>query len=68
MEKITLATEMLHSMKIHNHRLLMAFLIMLILWLATVGVFLWYFSSVNADSSSEREIDEEENIITDICD
>lgn len=68
MEKITLATEMLHSMKLHNHRLFMAFLIMLVLWLATISVFLWYFSSSNADSSSKREVDEEEDIIIDIGD
>lgn len=68
MEKATLATEMLHSMKLHNHKLFTAFVIVLVLWLATVSAFLWYLSLSNTETSGEREIDEEEDIFVDVSD
>ena len=44
MEEKTLATEMLHELKASNRRWFIAFLIVLILWFATIGAFLWYIS------------------------
>lgn len=44
MENQTLATEMLRELKSNNRRWFIAFLVMLILWFATIGAFLWYIS------------------------
>ena len=40
----TLATEMLRELKASNRRWFIAFVVVLILWFATIGVFLWYIS------------------------
>ena len=44
MEEKTLATEMLCELKASNRRWFIAFLVVLILWFATIGAFLWYIS------------------------
>ena len=44
MEQETLATELLHELKAQSKRWFIAFLIVLVLWFATIGVFLWYIS------------------------
>lgn len=44
MENQTLASEMLSELKASNRRWFIAFLIVLVLWFATMGVFFWYIS------------------------
>lgn len=44
MENQTLASEMLSELKASNRRWFIAFLIVLVLWFATIGVFFWYIS------------------------
>ncbi len=44
MEQETLATELLHEVKAQSKRWFTAFLIVLVLWFATIGAFLWYIS------------------------
>lgn len=39
-----LATELLHEVKLQSKRWFTAFIIVLILWFATIGAFLWYIS------------------------
>ena len=44
MENKTLASEMLSELKANNKRLFIALVVVLTLWFATVGAFLWYIS------------------------
>lgn len=44
MENETLATELLHEVKAQSKRWFTAFIVALILWFATIGVFIWYIS------------------------
>lgn len=44
MENETLATEMLRELKSNSRRWFIAFLVVLVLWFATIGAFLWYIS------------------------
>lgn len=44
MEHETLATELLHEVKAQSRRWFTAFIIVLVLWFATIGAFLWYIS------------------------
>lgn len=39
-----LATELLHEIKTQSKRWFTAFIVVLILWFATIGAFLWYIS------------------------
>lgn len=39
-----LATEILHELKMNAKRWFIAFITVLILWFATIGVFIWYIS------------------------
>lgn len=43
-ESQALATELLHELKQASKRWFIAFLTILILWFATIGVFIWYIS------------------------
>ena len=43
-ENYTLATEMLHELKASAKRWFIAFIVVLVLWFATIGVFIWYIS------------------------
>lgn len=43
-ETQTLATELLHEVKLSAKRWFIAFITVLILWFATIGVFIWYIS------------------------
>lgn len=43
-EQEPLATELLHEVKQQNKRLFIALTIVLCLWFATIGAFLWYVS------------------------
>ena len=42
MEKETLAMEILQELKAQSKRWFVSFIIVLILWFATIGVFIWY--------------------------
>lgn len=44
MENESLATELLHEIKSQAKRWFIAFMIVLLLWFATIGAFLWYIS------------------------
>lgn len=44
MENQTLASEMLHELKASNRRWFIAFIVVLVLWFATIGIFIWYVS------------------------
>ena len=44
MENESLATELLHDIKSQAKRWFIAFIIVLLLWFATIGAFLWYIS------------------------
>lgn len=41
---VTLATELIHELKAQSKRWFIAFVITLILWFSTIGVFFWYIS------------------------
>lgn len=56
MENETLATELLHELKASAKRWFIAFLIVLALWFATIGAFLWYISlPVDEEWTIEQE-------------
>lgn len=59
----TLATEMLHELKASNRRWFIAFLIVLILWFATIGAFLWYVSLPIDETVVEQEVDGNANAL-----
>ena len=40
----TLATELLHELKASAKRWFIAFIVTLVLWFATIGVFIWYIT------------------------
>lgn len=44
MNEESLATELLHELKATSKRWFIAFVVVLILWFATIGAFLWYIS------------------------
>lgn len=44
MEKETLAMEILQELKAQSKRWFISFIIVLILWFATIGVFVWYIN------------------------
>jgi cell division septal protein FtsQ len=44
MENETLATELLHEVKASAKRWFIAFMVVLVLWFATIGGFVWYLS------------------------
>lgn len=44
MKEDTLATEMLKELKAQSKRWFVSFIIVLILWFATIGVFIWYIN------------------------
>lgn len=44
METEKFATELLHELKQTSKRWFIAFLTVLVLWFATIGVFIWYIS------------------------
>ena len=47
----SLATELLHELKVASKRWFIAFITVLILWFATIGVFIWYISLPVEESS-----------------
>ena len=55
MENETLATEMLRELKSNGRRWFIAFLVVLFLWFATIGAFLWYISLPVEETTVEQE-------------
>ena len=43
-QEMKLATELMHELKASGKRWFIAFLVVLGLWFATIGVFIWYIS------------------------
>lgn len=43
-QELKLATELMHELKATSKRWFIAFLVVLGLWFATIGVFIWYIS------------------------
>ena len=43
-ENQTLATEMMSELKANSRRWFISFIIVLILWFATIGIFIWYIN------------------------
>lgn len=68
MENETLATEMLHELKANGRRWFIAFLVVLALWFATIGAFLWYISLPVEEMTVEQYTDGDANAIVGIGD
>lgn len=68
MENDTLATEMLRELKSNGRRWFIAFLVVLFLWFATIGAFLWYISLPIEETTVEQEVDGDANAIIGIGD
>ncbi len=41
---VTLATEMMMELKANSKRWFISFLVVLVLWFATIGLFIWYIN------------------------
>lgn len=63
MENETFATEMLRELKTSSRRWFVAFLIVLGLWFATIGAFLWYISLPMEDISISQKADGNSNLV-----
>jgi hypothetical protein len=59
MEKETLATELLHELKASNRRWFIAFIVVLSMWLLTIGGFIWYISLPVEEVTIEQESDDD---------
>jgi len=68
MENETLATEMLHELKSNGRRWFIAFLVVLMLWFATIGAFLWYISLPVDETSVEQYAEGNDNSFVGIGD
>ena len=59
---VSLATELLHEVKASAKRWFIAFIVVLCLWFATIGVFVWYISlPVEVTDSVEQQSDNNSN-------
>lgn len=56
-ENETLATELLHELKVTSKRWFIAFITVLVLWFATIGVFIWYISLPVEEYDIEQSAD-----------
>ena len=56
-DKDNLATELLHELKASAKRWFVAFIVVLCLWFATIGAFLWYISLPVEVESVEQQSD-----------
>lgn len=54
----TLATELLHELKAQSKRWFIAFVVTLILWFVTIGIFIWYVSLPIEDYEITQNADE----------
>ena len=61
MENNTLATELLHELKVSAKRWFIAFCVMVVLEVLTIGGFLWYVSLPVEVETIEMEADEGSN-------
>lgn len=61
MENESLATELLHEVKAQAKRWFIAFIIVLLLWFATIGAFLWYISLPVEEYTVEQTADDYSN-------
>ena len=68
MEERNLATEMLHELKLNARRWFISFIIVLMLWFATIGVFIWYINqpieeveTTTTDEQAMEDIDNSNN-------
>ena len=68
MENQTLASEMLSELKAQNKRLFVAFIVVLALWFATIGVFIIYLSLPVEEYSVSQEVDGDTNQLIGIGD
>lgn len=68
MDDVTLATEMLRELKASNRRWFIAFLVVLTLWFATIGGFLWYVSLPVEETTVEQSADGDNNSFVGIGD
>lgn len=59
-ETMTLATEMLHELKSSAKRWFIAFIVTLVLWFATIGIFMWYIT-LPTDTETETVTVENED-------
>lgn len=64
----TLASEMLRELKASNLRWFIAFMVVLVLWFATIGVFFWYISLPVEEVSVEQAIEGDANTMVGIGD
>lgn len=58
MNQEKLATELLHEIKVAAKRWFIAFLVVTVLWFATIGVFIWYISLPVEDIETSIENDD----------
>lgn len=68
MENQTLATEMLSELKASNRRWFIAFIVVLVLWFATMGVFFWYISLPIDEISVDQYTDGNANSLVGVGD
>ena len=63
MEKENLATEMLHELKHNSRRWFISFIIVLMLWFATIGIFIWYINQPieEIETTTTQDADTEGN-------
>lgn len=57
-ENTPLATELIHEIKAQSKRWFIAFIISLLLWFSTIGVFFWYISLPVDDETVTIENDD----------
>ena len=68
MDNQTLASEMLHELKASNRRWFIAFVVVLILWFATIGAFIWYISLPVEEYSVDQYADGDTNTMIGVGD
>jgi cell division septal protein FtsQ len=61
LEHETLASEMLHELKMTSRRWFIAFIVVLALWFGTIGLFMWYMT-LPTDEYSTDVISEDGNV------
>lgn len=57
-QEMNLATELMHELKAASKRWFIAFLVVLGLWFATIGGFIWYIS-LPAEETTSTDISQE---------
>ena len=67
-QELKLATELMHELKATSKRWFIAFLVVLGLWFATIGVFIWYISlpveeTTTTDIAQEADNDSYNQVI-----